>query len=256
MTIAQLNDDCLLPYDVLVRADGVPGPLPANSTSFQRHVTHKRSLQIVDFNDQFHRLAKRNSQLRKGSYLKFGYEVNGGPEPIYPEKHDSRARELFTPYAHSSSYFARPLANLGRSEPEHQYQARQARHRKSHKSRRVHGRLSIGELDRERLFDAYRKLRREGGLSPGVDGISLLDISPSRMGEILGQFAETVRSGLWSPQATRPVNIPKHGSDEFRTIQLSSLLDRILYRALYDLVSPEFDRKFSPQSYGLSLIHI
>ena len=70
------------------------------------------------------------------------------------------------------------------------------------------------------------------------------------MGEILGQFAETVRSGLWSPQATRLVNIPKHGSDEFRTIQLSSLLDRILYRALYDLVSPEFDRKFSPQSYG------
>ena len=249
ITLAELGDRDIPAFDVLVRGDGIPGPLPSAFFNSNR-LNDAQELLIVDCDDKFHPLARANTQQRKAHYLKDGYTVFGGPAHCEIKQTASRARELFVPYAESATYWFQPAETLTRSEPEHQYQRRRARHRKANKANSRKDVISVRALDREALFESFRQLRREGGLSPGIDGIRPLDVSPSEMGEIVKELAETIEFGFWSPQQTRVVQISKPGSRELRKLQLSVLLDRVVYRSLNNLLSPIFDKRFDPKSFG------
>ncbi len=186
VTFDELSNGSLPAFDVLVRADGIPGPLPE---CFHDHPPRPASepLLIIDSNDNFHPVARSDTRRRKAHYRCLGYQVVGGPSISHGDypRTDSRARELYTPYAESSKYFANRLGNT-RSEPEHQYQRRRARQRKA--KSRLGGKhdITIKQLaDRDFLFDAYREIRREGGLAPGVDGIRPPDVAAHEMGPIV-----------------------------------------------------------------------
>jgi retron-type reverse transcriptase len=248
-TLAQIESQKPNDADVIVRADGTRSPLVSHTSSLWGQESSE-PLQIYDFFDDFHSIAKHNAQVRTAGYLELGWGVENGPKPIYEKTKNSRARELFVPYAPTIISFGPSTAGISRSEPEFQYTARRRRHRRVQKAKRRKGAIDLSEIDRELLYDAFRRLRREGGVAPGVDGISSLDVSPSDMGNALEALAEAVNHQVWSPQPTRKIKIPKPGTHDFRTLQLPVLIDRVLYRALFDLISPEFDPQFLTNSFG------
>lgn len=101
----------------------------------------------------------------------------------------------------------------------------------------------------DNLYRTYQILRREGGQAPGVDGRTYDDLGPSEVGFAVRGLAESVASGTYRPQKTRPVSIPKTGGGT-RTLQIAAVFDRVLGKALYNAWTPFWETVFLPCSYG------
>lgn len=101
----------------------------------------------------------------------------------------------------------------------------------------------------EFLMAAYRKLS-DGGQAAGPDGITYTDLSPSEVWEILRAVAREIKAGTWRPGASREKQIPKAGGKGYRTLKLANIVDRVVGRALADLMTPTFEKAFLPNSVG------
>lgn len=102
----------------------------------------------------------------------------------------------------------------------------------------------------DHLYQCYQEMRQEGGQAPGVDGLTYDDLSPSEVGQQVRSLAKSVLAGTYRPQQTRPAQIPKPKGGT-RTLQIATLFDRVLGKALYRAWSPYWElRVFLPCSYG------
>jgi len=102
--------------------------------------------------------------------------------------------------------------------------------------------------DHEVLLEAFDDCRAFGGQAPGADGLTYDDLSRPEAAACLRHVARQIRDGTYRPQPTRAVQIPRRVG--FRTLQLPSILDRAVARALVNRLTPVFDPVFSPRSYG------
>jgi hypothetical protein len=103
---------------------------------------------------------------------------------------------------------------------------------------------------RDRLYRTFQHMKREAGQSPGLDGITYADISPREAGLICRELSKAILEGTYRPTTPRRVDIPKAGKNEFRTLNIRSIFDRVVGRRLYDVLSPYGEAIFLPQSYG------
>lgn len=99
-------------------------------------------------------------------------------------------------------------------------------------------------------MDCFRQLQREGGPTPGIDGISPVDVSLREFGHIAAKLSQVLIKGSYRPQQTRRVAINKLGTDEKRILKIGVLLDRVVGKALHEALQPIWETIYLPQSYG------
>lgn len=104
--------------------------------------------------------------------------------------------------------------------------------------------------DRDNLYECYRECRREGGQSPGIDRVTYRALSNGEAGESLGRVSARLLDGTYRPQETRPVSIPKPGTDQRRELHVGVILDRVVAKALHKALEPVWEPIFLPCSYG------
>ena len=94
---------------------------------------------------------------------------------------------------------------------------------------------------------AKRVLAKKG--SAGVDHVTTKAYR-RRLDEELTHLAEALESGRYKPQEIRRVYIEKAGSKKKRPLGIPTVRDRVLQRALLQVLEPIFEHRFSDKSYG------
>lgn len=102
--------------------------------------------------------------------------------------------------------------------------------------------------DPARLAAAYGHVAAAGG-APGVDGVSV-DAYASDLDERLRTLGEDVAGGAYGPAALLSVRVPKDRDPRGRELLIPTVSDRILMRAVHDLLAPALDSRLLPCVHG------
>ena len=101
--------------------------------------------------------------------------------------------------------------------------------------------------ERENLRTALKRVERNGG-APGIDGMTVRDL-PGYLKEHWLEIREALESGAYKPSPVRRVEIPKPDGG-VRLLGIPTVIDRLLQQAIAQVLTPIFESKFSPYSYG------
>jgi RNA-directed DNA polymerase len=101
--------------------------------------------------------------------------------------------------------------------------------------------------ERENLFAALKRVERNGG-APGIDGMTVEELRPYLKEHWL-EVRAALESGSYKPSPVRRVEIPKPDGG-VRLLGIPTVMDRLLQQAIAQELTPIFERKFSPSSYG------
>lgn len=94
---------------------------------------------------------------------------------------------------------------------------------------------------------AHRVLAKKG--APGVDHVTAKAYQ-ARFDAEIAYLVEALKAERYTPQAIRRVYIEKVGSKAKRPLGIPTIRDRVLQRALVQVLEPIFERRFSDRSYG------
>ena len=101
--------------------------------------------------------------------------------------------------------------------------------------------------ERSNMLRAYHRVCRNKGV-PGVDGVTT--------GELKGflqqhwqHIKQQLLTGSYRPQPVRKVEIPKPGGG-MRMLGIPCVIDRLIQQAMHQVLSEQFEPRFSPHSYG------
>ncbi|MGX7026047.1 group II intron reverse transcriptase/maturase [Vagococcus hydrophili] len=102
-------------------------------------------------------------------------------------------------------------------------------------------------VDRKNLNQAFKQVRRNKG-AEGVDGMTIEETASyitSNRKEIVTQ----IRNRKYKPSPVLRVEIPKP-TGGVRLLGIPTVKDRVIQQAISQVISPKFDKEFSPYSYG------
>jgi group II intron reverse transcriptase/maturase len=100
---------------------------------------------------------------------------------------------------------------------------------------------------RENLTAALKRVESNGG-APGNDGMTVKDLR-MYLKEHWLEIRAALESETYKPSAVRRVEIPKPDGG-VRKLGIPTVIDRLLQQAIAQVLTPIFERKFSPYSYG------
>ncbi len=95
------------------------------------------------------------------------------------------------------------------------------------------------------LFEALKLIKSKGS---GLDKEALDEFKKDTKQNIDELYRE-LQGGSYAPQPIKKIAIPKNKT-EFRPIALSSVRDKVVQRALVNILEPYFDKLMSNKSYG------
>jgi len=98
------------------------------------------------------------------------------------------------------------------------------------------------------LESAFRSVAANDGAA-GVDHVTINRFG-ERLDDNLEHLQESLRTGTYTPQAVRRVQIPKPGTRQKRPLGIPTVRDRVVQTAIRNVLEPIFDKEFAPQSYG------
>ena len=101
--------------------------------------------------------------------------------------------------------------------------------------------------ERENLYTALKRVEGNAG-APGNDGMTVKDLR-SYLKEHWLEVRAALESGAYKPSPVRRVEIAKPDGG-VRLLGIPSVIDRLLQQAIAQVLTPIFERKFSPHSYG------
>jgi RNA-directed DNA polymerase len=102
-------------------------------------------------------------------------------------------------------------------------------------------------FSRGNLAGALRRVERSAGV-PGIDGTSTRVLRPWLKDHWPGVRAQ-LDVGIYRPRPVRRVMIPKPSGGE-RMLGVPTVLDRLIQQAVSRVLTPVFDPRFHPQSFG------
>lgn len=108
--------------------------------------------------------------------------------------------------------------------------------------------LLVQVLERDNLRLAWENVAENKGM-PGVDDISIA-IWRRNWEERLVELARAVRANRYRPQRLRLIHIPKKKPGEFRALRIPTVRDRVLQRAVSQVLQPLYETVFLHCSYG------
>ena len=97
------------------------------------------------------------------------------------------------------------------------------------------------------MNQAYKRVKSNKGRG-GVDKMeveSLLDYLVRHKGELI----QTIMDGTYRPNPVRRVEIPKENG-QMRMLGIPTVVDRVVQQAITQVLSPIYEKQFSPNSYG------
>lgn len=102
-------------------------------------------------------------------------------------------------------------------------------------------------FSRSNLLSALERVQANGG-APGVDGMTVAELAAH-----LKAHWESIRAkleaGTYQPSPVRRVEIPKPSSG-VRLIGIPTVQDRLIQQAMHQILSEEYEPRFSQHSYG------
>lgn len=101
---------------------------------------------------------------------------------------------------------------------------------------------------RRNLEAAFRKTRRNRGAA-GVDYVTVEEFG-KRLDANLNRLEKGLKEETYKPQQIRQKEIGKPGTNEKRTLMISTVRDRIVQGAIKNVIEPIFEKIFSDNSYG------
>lgn len=102
------------------------------------------------------------------------------------------------------------------------------------------------QMDIVWMHEAYRLTRKDGAV--GIDGQSAADFAVA-LEENLDELRELAMSGRYRAPAVRRVEIPK-GDGRTRPLGIPTFRDKVLQRAVKELLEPIYEEQFYDFSYG------
>jgi len=102
-------------------------------------------------------------------------------------------------------------------------------------------------IDMEWMHEAFKRIKP--GTSPGVDGQTLA-MYEENLEDNLRDLLERAKSGRYKAPPVKRVYIPKGNGTERRPIGIPTVEDRILQRAVLQLLEPVYENDFMDFSYG------
>lgn len=102
-------------------------------------------------------------------------------------------------------------------------------------------------VSRENMLAAYQAVKRNAGAA-GVDEMSTEALS-DWVRNCWEQTKASLLEGRYEPQPVKRVDIPKPGGG-IRTLGIPTVCDRLIQQAIHQVLSPLWEREFSPHSYG------
>ena len=102
-------------------------------------------------------------------------------------------------------------------------------------------------LERGNLLKALQAVEANRGAA-GVDGMEVEQLR-RYLREHWAEIREQIVSGSYEPRPVRRVDIPKPGGGS-RMLGIPAVLDRLLQQAIHQILSPIWEKGFSPHSYG------
>jgi retron-type reverse transcriptase len=107
--------------------------------------------------------------------------------------------------------------------------------------------FSIAHLiTEEKLYEGFRSLRKDA--SAGVDGVTYEQYE-TNVEENIRQLHQRIKEGQYRAQPLRRVYIPKEDGKQ-RPISIPALEDKIVQKAVVDLLNAIYEQDFLPCSYG------
>jgi len=102
-------------------------------------------------------------------------------------------------------------------------------------------------IDKGWLLQAYHSTRKDG--AAGVDGVTATDYEADLLGN-LQSLLERAKSGTYRAPPVRRVRIPKGTGHETRPLGIPTLEDKVLQRAVVQVLEPLYEQDFLDCSYG------
>ena len=102
-------------------------------------------------------------------------------------------------------------------------------------------------VERANLTAALRRVKANKG-SPGIDGMTVAQL-PGYLREHWPTLRAQLLQGTYRPQPVKRVEIEKPGGGT-RKLGVPTVLDRFLQQAVLQVLQRDWDRTFSPHSYG------
>ena len=105
-------------------------------------------------------------------------------------------------------------------------------------------------VDTKTLRLAWDYLVQRGGTAPGPDGFRLADFGRLRSWEVIRSLSDVLKSGSYQTAAPGKVEIPKQHGGGSRTLALLNIEDRVIHRAILQILQPVLDPSFEDTSFG------
>lgn len=102
-------------------------------------------------------------------------------------------------------------------------------------------------FSRGNLFAALERVQANDG-APGVDGMTVEEL-PEHLKAHWRSIREKLEAGTYQPSPVRRVEIPKP-SGGVRLIGIPTVQDRLIQQAIHQVLSLEYEPRFSEHSYG------
>lgn len=107
--------------------------------------------------------------------------------------------------------------------------------------------------DHARLTAAFGAVATAGG-APGVDGVSVAGYG-EELDERVAALASAVAAGTWEPSELLAVRMPKDRDPRGRELLIPCVGDRLLLRAIHELLSDAVDARLLPCVHGFRAGH-
>jgi RNA-directed DNA polymerase len=102
-------------------------------------------------------------------------------------------------------------------------------------------------VERNNLLQALHRVERNKGAA-GVDGMATKSLRSFLLNN-WSRLREDLLNGTYQPLPVRRVEIPKPDGGK-RLLGIPAVIDRLIQQALLQVLTPIFDPKFSPMSFG------
>lgn len=99
----------------------------------------------------------------------------------------------------------------------------------------------------ENLLSAWTKVKEKGSFG-GIDKVTIESFE-SELDRNIGELSEQLTSYHYIPEPYQEIKIPKD-DNEFRSLSLPTIKDKIVQQAVKDLIEPIFDKEFLDVSYA------
>lgn len=102
-------------------------------------------------------------------------------------------------------------------------------------------------LDERYLLQCYKQLQAHK--APGVDNRTVESYTEAEISEAICQLVQDLKANTYRPQSVRRVYIPKANGTQ-RPLGIPSVIDKVLQRAVANILEPLFEPLFQDTSYG------